>query len=345
MPQDGQLLRRRNHAGAHARRGAFGAAVMAAVIGAAGVTSGAARAQAGYPSKPIHIVVGFSAGGPADIVARVVGAKLGDILGQQVVVENRTGAGGTIATEAVARAEPDGYTLLITPLSNAVNETLFKNLRYYKVPEHLAAVASLAETANVLVVHPSLEAKSVADFIALAKAKPGEIFCATAGRGTATHLTSELFNMMAGTKLAPVHYRGGSDTVKDLLSGQVKVMFSSIAPVLNFVKNGQLRGLATTGPTRDSALPELPTIAESGLAGFDVRLWIGLTAPAGTPRDVIDRVSAATAQALGLPEVKASLAAQGFAPLIATPEQFGAFYRSEVAKWGKVIEATGMTSQ
>ncbi len=338
MPHHGRFVRQRS------RRGACRAAVMALVIGAAGVLSAPALAQSSYPSKPIHMVVGFSAGGPADIVARVVGAKLGDILGQQVVVENRTGAGGTIATEAVARADADGYTLLITPLSNAVNETLVKNYRY-RLGEHFVAVASLAETANVLVVHPSLEPKSVPEFIALAKAKPGEIFYATAGRGTGTHLTAELFNMMAGTKLVPVHYRGGADTVKDLLSGQVKVMFSSIAPVLNFVRNGQLRGLATTGPKRDNALPELPTIAESGLAGFDVRLWIGLTAPAGTPRGAIDRLSAATAQALGLPEIKAALAAQGFAPMIATAAQFDAFYRGEVDKWGKVIQATGMTSQ
>ena len=320
------------------------AAALAAVIGLAGVQSDAALAQATYPSKPIHLLVGFSAGGPTDIVARVVGAKLADILGQQVVVENRTGAGGTLATEAAARAEPDGHTLLLTPLSNAVNETLIKNLRY-RFGEHFAAVAALAETANVLIVHPTFEAKSVPEFIALAKAKPGEILYATAGRGTATHLTSELFGMMAGVKLAPVHYRGGSDTVKDLLSGQVKVMFSSIAPVLAFVKNGQLRGLATTGPQRDPALPELPTIAEAALPGFDTRLWIGLSAPAGTPRNVVERLSAAATQALGLPETKAALAAQGFAPMIATPAQFDAFYRSEVAKWGKVIEATGISTQ
>jgi tripartite-type tricarboxylate transporter receptor subunit TctC len=332
MPHVERFLRR------HGR-----AAAIAAAIALAGLPS-AALAQAPYPSKPIHLLVGFSAGGPTDIVARVVGAKLGEILGQQVVVENRTGAGGTLATEAAARAEPDGHTLLLTPLSNAVNETLVKNLRY-RFGEHLAAVATLAETANVLIVHPSFEAKSVAEFIALAKAKPGEIFYATAGRGTATHLTAELFCMMAGVKLVPVHYRGGADTVKDLISGQVKVMFSTIAPVLAFVRNGQLRGLATTGPARDPALPELPTIAEAGLPGFDTRLWIGLTAPAATPRHVVERVSAAAAQALGTPEVKTALAAQGFAPMIASPAQFDAFYRGEIAKWGKVVETTGLAAQ
>src|SRR5262249_49870615 len=162
-----------------------------------------------------------------------------------------------------------------------------------KLGEHLMAVAPVAETANVLVVHPSLEVRSVADLIALAKAKPGEILYASAGRGTATHLTSELFNMMAGVKLAPVHYPGGGEAIKDLLAGKVRVMFSSLAPVLECVRNGSLRGIATTGPKRDAALPALPTVAESGLPGFDTRLWIGFLAPAGTPRDVVERLSAA----------------------------------------------------
>ena len=326
------------------RRAVLRAAVVIPIADLVGVMSGAALAQTAYPTKPIRIVVGFAAGGPADIVARVVGAKVGDILGQQVVVENRTGAGGTIATETVARAQNDGYTLLLSPLANAVNETLFRDFRY-KVGEHLMAVAPLAETANVLVVHPSLGVKGVAELVTLAKAKPGEIFYATAGRGTATHLTSELFNMMAGVKLVPVHYKGGAETVRDLLSGQVKVMFSSIAPVLALVQGGKLLGLATTGPSRDPALPELPTIAELGLPGFDMRLWLGLLAPAGTPRPVIDRLSPVIAQALNMQETKTALAAQGFAPLIGTPQEFDAFYRSEVAKWRKVIEATGMANQ
>jgi tripartite-type tricarboxylate transporter receptor subunit TctC len=306
--------------------------------------SAPAQAQASYPTKPIRIVVGFAAGGPADIIARLVGAKLGDILGQQVYIENRTGAGGVIGTETAARADGDGYTLLMTPLANAVNETLAKSLRY-KFGEHLVAVASVAETANVLVVHPSLGVKSVPELIALAKAKPGEIFYASAGRGTATHLTSELFNLMAGTRLAPVHYRGGGETLKDLVSGQVKVMFSSIAPVLGYVRNGTLLGLATTGPRRDPALPDLPTVAETGLAGFDTRLWLGILAPAGTPRPIIDRLSAATAQALEAPDLKAALSAQGFAPLVGSAEQFDTFYRNEVAKWRNVIETVGITPE
>jgi tripartite-type tricarboxylate transporter receptor subunit TctC len=299
-----------------------------------------ARAQAPYPNKPIRIVVGFAAGGPSDIIARVVGAKLGDILGQQVYVENRAGASGNIATETVARAGADGYTLLLASLAGAVNQSLYKNLRY-RFGDDLIPVAPIAETANVLLVHPSLEVKNVADLVALAKAKPGDVLYATAGKGTATHLAAELFNMMAGLKMTPVHYKGGGETIKDLVSGQVKVMFSTIPPVLGFVKEGTLRGLATTGPKRDRTLPELPTVAEVGLAGYDVRLWFGLIAPAGTPREVVDRLSAATNQALSSAELKATLAAQGYDPLFGTPEEFGAYYRSEVDKWAKVIAAVG----
>jgi tripartite-type tricarboxylate transporter receptor subunit TctC len=331
------MLQKRNSIAAHV-------IVAAAVTVLTATASSRAQAPVGYPSKPIRIVVGFAAGGPSDIVARILGAKLGDLLGQQVVIENRAGASGNLATETVARAPNDGYTLLIAPLANAVNESMFKNLRY-KFDEFFVPVAPVAETGNVLIVHPSLPVKSVAELIALDKAKPGDIFYATAGRGTATHLAGELFNLMAGTKLVAVHYKGGGETLKDLVSGQVKVMFSTIPPVLGFVKDGTLRGLATTGLQRDSALPDLPTIAESGLAGFDMRLWIGLTAPAGTPDAIVARLSEATSQALRTSEFKAALAAQGFVPMEGTSRQFGDFYRSEAAKWAKVIQTIGITSE
>jgi tripartite-type tricarboxylate transporter receptor subunit TctC len=324
----------------------FGARAVA-IVGAVGIAVASSMpvdAQSNYPTKPIRIVVGFSPGGPSDIISRVVGAKVGEILGQQIIVENRTGAGGTIATEYVARSDPDGYTLLNTTTANAVNETLSKTLQY-KVGPDLAAVTPLAKTANVLVVHPSLGVKTMAEFIALAKSKPGEIFYATAGRGTATHLTSEMFNMMAGTKLMAVHYRGGGDTIKDLLSGQVKVMFSSIAPVINLVKEGKLLALSTTGAKRDPAFPDVPTVAEAGVPGFETELWIGLTSRAGTPKDIIDKFSAATTRALNDAEVKAALAKLGFAPMIATPAQFDAFYRAERDQWAKVIKATGMDKE
>jgi tripartite-type tricarboxylate transporter receptor subunit TctC len=305
--------------------------------------SGPASAQT-FPSKPVRIVVGFAPGGPSDIISRLVGTKMSEILGQQFVIENKAGAGGVIAIETVGRSDPDGYTILNTPLGNAVNETLSANLKF-KVGNGMVAIAPLAETANVLVVHPTLGVKNVADLIQLAKSKPGEILYATAGRGSATHLASELFNMMAGTKLKPIHYKGGGDALKDLLSGEVKVMISSIAPVLGFIRNGQLIGLATTGPKRDATLPDLQTLSESGLSGYDVRLWQGFTGPAGIPRPVIEKLANTTAQALNAPEIKDVLTKQGFSPMTGTPEQFDAFYRSEVAKWRKVVETSGMNAQ
>jgi tripartite-type tricarboxylate transporter receptor subunit TctC len=303
-----------------------------------------ASAQSNYPSKPVKILVGFAAGGPSDIISRVVGAKMGEILGQQFVIENKTGAGGAIAVEAAARSEPDGYTLLNVPLGTAVNETLSKTIRY-EYGKDIIAVAPQAETPNILVVHPSLGVKNVAELVALAKSKPGEIFYATAGRGSATHLNSELFNMVAGIKMMPVHYRGGGETVKDLLSGQVKVMFSSIAPVQEFAKDGRLIGLATTGPKRATAFPNLPTIAESGFPGFDVRLWMGMMAPKGVPQDIIKRLEVANRRALESPEVSQVLAAQGFSPLLGNADDFAALYIAERDKWAKVIKASGMDKE
>jgi tripartite-type tricarboxylate transporter receptor subunit TctC len=205
----------------------------------------------------------------------------------------------------------------------------------------LVAVATLADTANILVVHPSLGVKNMAEFIALAK-KQDDLLYATAGVGSATHLTSELFNTMAGVKIRPVHYRGGGAALKDLLSGQVKIMFSSIAPVISFVQEGKLIGIATTGAKRDPAFPNLPTVAEAGLPGFETRLWIGITVRAGTPKPIIDKLAAAATKAAQDPEVKATLAKQGFQPLIMNPDQFDAYYRAERDKWGKVIKDTGM---
>jgi len=307
-------------------------------------TPGHAQQPQQTQTKTLKILVGFAAGGPADIVARLVGTRMGEILGQGVVIENRGGAGGYIATEAAARAEPDGTTILMTPLANAANEAIYK-ARKIKYGESLTAVAAVAETANVLVVHPSLGANSVAALIALAKSKPGDIVYASAGRGTATHLTSELFNLMAGVKLSPVHYRGGGETIRDLLSGEVKVMFSSIPPVLEFIKENRLIGVATTGPKRDAALPGLPTVAESGLPGFDMRLWLGFLAPSGTPRPTIDRLAASVAQSLKSPDTIKALAAQGFDPLVGGPDEFDSFMRGEIVKWGKVVEAVGITPE
>jgi tripartite-type tricarboxylate transporter receptor subunit TctC len=303
----------------------------------------AARAQVGSAGQNIRFVVGFSAGGATDIAARVLAGSMSQILGQQVFVENRTGAGGTLGTQEVANAAPDGTTLLVAPFANAANETLFKDFRY-KYDDYFGAVAPIAQTDNVLVVHPSLAVHSVADLIALAKSRPpGEILAASSGVGTANHLANELFNLMTGIKLTSVQYRGGGEVVKDLVSGQLKVMFAPIPTVLPFIQNGALRAVATTGLKRDPLLPDLPTVAESAVPGFEVLLWLGLLAPKATPRPVIARLAAATSQALSSADVKGAFAAQGFDALIGTPEDFAAFYRSEVEKWRKVIVATGMS--
>ena len=221
------------------RRSFHGGIIAAALL--AGVAQ--MTAQTAYPARPIHLIVGFAAGGPTDVLARIIGGRMSEILGQQVVVENRTGASGNIATQMVVRAPNDGYTILMGANSNAVNESLFKNLPF-KFADDLIPVAPLAEAPTVLVVHPSLDVKSVQDLIALARVKPGEIMYATAGKGTTTHLAGELFGLMAGVKLTPVPYKGSGETTKDLLSGQIKVMFSPIPPVLSFIQDGQLRGIA-----------------------------------------------------------------------------------------------------
>lgn len=324
------------------RNGMIRAAGLLTVAALAISAHGGANAQANYPDKPVKLIVGFAPGGPTDILARVVGAGMGKILGEQFYVENRTGAGGNIATEQAARAAPDGYTVQMTLMSSAVNETLFKNFKV-RFAESFEPVGGIASTGLVLLAHPSLGVKSVTDLIKLAKAKPGELLYATAGAGTSTHLGAELFNSMADTKLMPVHYKGGGETIKDLLSGEMKLMFSTVPPVMGFVKDGRMQGIATSGSKRDPALPELPTIAEAGVPGFEMPLWFGFCVPKGTPRPVIEKLSAALKKTLALPEVRDALTRQGFAQMEMGPEEFGKFYVSEAAKWAKVVNAIGLS--
>jgi tripartite-type tricarboxylate transporter receptor subunit TctC len=297
-----------------------------------------------YPSRPIRLIVGFAAGGPTDVLARIIGGKMSDLLGQQVVVENRTGASGNIATQYVVRAPSDGYTILMGANSNAVNESLFRNLGF-NFAKDLVPVAPLAEAPTVLVVNPSLEVKSVSDLIQLAKAKPGEIMYATAGKGTTTHLAGELFNIMADVKLTPVPYKGSGETTRDLLSGQIKVMFSPVPPVKALIEEGKLRGIASTGPRRSAVVPNLPTVAEEGLKDFDMRMWFGLMAPAGTPEDVVDKLSRVAGEAVRSESVKEALAKQGYDPLGGTRQEFGAFIKDEIEKWGKVVATFGPIEQ
>lgn len=317
------------------------AACAAAVAGLMLSIAGPSQGQAVYPSKPVRLIVGFAPGGPTDILARVVGNGMSKALGEQTFVENRSGAGGNIATEAAARAEADGHTVMVTLMSTAVNESLFKNFKI-KFADSFEPIGGIAVTGLVLVVHPSLEAKSVSDLIRMAKAKPGELLYASAGAGTSTHLGAELFNSMAGTRLMPVHYKGGGETLKDLLSGEMKIMFSTIPPVLPFVKDGRLRGIATSGFKRDPALSDLPTIDEAGVKGYHMPLWFGLAVPKGTPQPVRDKLVAALKQTLAMPDVKDAFDKQGFAPMEMSPEEFGKFYVTEAAKWGKLVDSLGL---
>jgi tripartite-type tricarboxylate transporter receptor subunit TctC len=302
----------------------------------------AALAQtAAYPTKPIRMIVPFPPGGPTDVVARLIGHKLSERWGQQVVVDNRAGAGGTIGAELGARATPDGHTLVMGSTANmAVNVTLYPKLSYDPVND-FTAVNLAAITPNLFVVHPSHPANSVTEFIAIAKAKPGSVNYATGGVGTPSHLAAELFKTMAGVNMTHVPYKGSIPALTDIMGGQVTLMFDSMASALPLVKSGKLKALAQTGAKRASAVRDLPTVAESGLPGYEVAGWFGVFAPAGTPRDIVLKLSNEITQVLALPDVKARYATLGIEPGPAHPDEFAAFLKSEITKWAKVIRDSG----
>ena len=302
-----------------------------------------AQAPAGaYPVKPVKVIVPYPPGGPTDIVARVVFQQVSDSTGQQFVVENRAGAGGNIGAEAVARAPADGYTLLVATTAHAINMSLFKNLNY-DVLKDFAPVTLLTQGPLVLVATPAFPPANVRELIALAKAKPNTLNFASSGNGQSTHLSGELFNTMAGIKLAHVPYKGSAPALTDVIGGQVPLMFDTMLSAMPFVKTGKLKALAVTSAQRSPAAPELPTVAESGLPGYEVVAWNGLLAPAGTPKAVIDRLSEELAKAMAVAQVREKFSVQGFAASWDTPEQFAIFLRSEVAKWTKTVKASGAT--
>lgn len=293
-----------------------------------------------YPAKPIRIIAGFPPGSGADITARVIGARLGDALGQQVVVDNRPGAGSNIAAEIAAKSPADGYTLFIGTVANTINATLYSKLPF-DFARDFAPVALATATPNVLVVHPSVPAKSVKELIALAKSRPGQLNFASAGTGTAPHLSGELFGAMAGVKMVHIPYKGSPPAVTDLLAGEVALMFSPSSTVLPHVKTGRLRALAVTTARRLPSLPELPTVAESGLKGYETLTWFGFVAPARTPPAVLTRLNSEIVKILALPEVRNLFAAQGIETLGGTPDHFASYIRDEIAKWAKVIRLSG----
>jgi tripartite-type tricarboxylate transporter receptor subunit TctC len=293
-----------------------------------------------YPSKPVRIIVNFPAGGIADVYARIIGAKAGEAWGQPVVIENRTGAGGNIGAEAVAKSAPDGYTLNMSAIGpHAVNVSLFSRMPYDPVKD-FAAVARVLEAEGLLVVHPSVAASNVAELISYARANPGKLTFASAGMGTASHLAGELFKTMARVDMTHVPYKGNVPAITDLLAGQTSLLFATMPTVLPHAKAGKLRALATIGAGRSAVAPELPTIGES-LPGFEVNNWIGLFAPAGTPPEIVRRWNAEVARVMQSPEIQARLPVEGarFSPN--TPEQFAAFVKSEIAKWAPVVKASG----
>lgn len=301
---------------------------------------GALSAQP-YPSKPVRIVVGFPPGGATDVVARMIGQKLGEALGQSVLVDNRAGAASNIGAEHVARSPRDGYTLFMGTVSTSINPSLYKKLAYDPLKD-FAPVAQVTSTPFLFVVHPSLPARSVREFIALAKARPGELSYGSAGSGSGGHLFPEMFASMARVKVLHVPYKGAAPATTAILSGETAFLFDNIVTTLPLARAGRLRALAVTTAARSAAAPEIPTLAESGVPGYEATAWFGLFAPAGTPQPIIERLNAEVVKVVKLPEMRERFLALGAEPVGSRPAEFGAFFRNEVAKWAKVVKAAGV---
>jgi tripartite-type tricarboxylate transporter receptor subunit TctC len=312
-------------------------ALLAIALGLAATT---AQAQA-WPSKPIRMVVPFPPGGGIDTVARIVAPKMSEFIGQPIVIENRSGAGGTVGTEVVARAAPDGHMLLATFASHAMNATLYRDLSY-DTERAFAPISLIATVPNILVVHPSLPAKTVADLVALARKRPGEINYASVGNGTPAHLSAELFNMMAGVKMTHVPYKGAAASVIGMITGEAQLTFTTVLIALPHIKAVKLRPLAVATLARTPMLPDVPTVDESGLKGYESIAWYGLLAPAGTPGPVIERLNADLVRSLQTPEVRDNLQRQGTDIVASSPARFAQVIREDIAKWTKVVKATGV---
>jgi tripartite-type tricarboxylate transporter receptor subunit TctC len=297
--------------------------------------SRSASAQS-YPSRPARIVVGFAAGGAPDTIGRLMAQWLSERLGQQFVIENRPGAGSNIGTEAVVRAPPDGYTLLMVAPPNAVNATLYDKLNYNFIRD-IAPVASIGRAPNVMAVHPSFSAKTIPEFIAYAKANPGKINMASGGNGTSDHVAGELFKMMAGIDMVHVPYRGAAPALTDLLGGQVQVMFSSMPASIQYIRAGNLRVLAVTTATRLEALPDIPTVAEF-VPGYEASALFGVGGPKGTPVDIVEKLNKEINAGLADPRIKARLAELGLTVLVGSPADFGKLIADETEKWAKVVK-------
>lgn len=298
-------------------------------------------ALADYPERPVKLIVPFAPGGGADLTSRLISQRMPDLLGKQVVVENRAGGASNIGSEAVARAAPDGYTLLLGSLSTSVNASLFPRLSF-NVLKDFEPVSLLATVPLMVVVHPSFPVQSIAELIAMAKATPGALNYASGGLGSANHVAGELFKSMAGVQITHVPYKGGGPALADLLAGHVGLLISTVTSTHDLVKTGRLRALATTGTKRSVVAPELPTVAEAGLPGYAVEAWYGVLAPAGTPRPIVDRLSGDLARILQSADGREALRAQGAEAVGSTPEEFARYLRAEVDKWAKMVKAQGL---
>ena len=318
------------------RRSAIG--FLALVAAAVAPTGGVLAAD--YPTRPLKWVVGYPPGGATDIIARLIGQRLSEKLGQPVVIENKPGAGNNIATEAVINAEPDGYTLLLVNPANYINTSLYSNLKF-NFPRDIAPVASFNRVPNVMTVNKDVPAKTVAEFIAYVKANPGQVNLASSGNGTSVHLSGEMFMAMSGAKMTHVPYRGAAPALTDLIGGQVQVIFDNMPSVIQHIKSGTLRALAVTTVQRSAQLPETPTVADT-VPGYEASALFGMGAPKNTPKEVIAKLNATVNEILAEPAIKAKLVELGGEPLIQTPEQFGQDIVAETEKWKKVVEGAGL---
>ena len=318
--------------------------IIAAALAAA-LVSGGVREQADYPTRHVQFMIPQAAGGSTDLLARTVAQKLAASLGQQVVAENRAGANGIIGCELVAKANPDGHTLLVGGTGTmAINPTLYPKLSYDPV-KGFAPVAMFGYSTSVLVVNPAVAATTIADVVNLAKAKPGQLKYASAGFGSSPHLSAEMFKLMAGIDLMHVPYKGSTPGVGATIAGETEVMFTGVASALGHIRNGRLKALSINGPRRSPALPSVPTANESGMPGFEADFWIGLFAPAGTPRAIVMKLNAEVNRALAADDLRERLAAFGVDPLPGTPEQFGAILAKDIERWAKTVRASGMKAE
>ena len=317
--------------------------IVGGLAGAASLMAGTALAQA-YPVKPIRFVAAFPAGGPSDIVARAIGRRMSEVLGQSVVIENRTGAGGNIGAEAVAKAAPDGYTVLLGGSYVTIAPSLYKKPPFDPIRD-FAPVSLIVSNQYVLVTHPSVPARTVRDLIKVAKAQPGKLNYASTGPGSPPRLCAELFKSMAGVDMVNITYKGATPALVDMIGGHIDVYFGGISGALPPIAGNKVRPLAVTSNRRSSQLPDIPTVAEAALPGYDITTWFGLLAPAGTPREIVNKLNGVIVAIVGDPEMKNYLIGQGVDPVTNTPEQFAAYIKGEVPKLAKIVKAAGIAPE